>query len=190
MQHSDAPWNALKRARDAVDSMKAKKHPAERAECWQDFLVHLERVWNKAHAHFSKSPKWSGWRSPYEHLRKTDPLLSYLRHARNADEHTANPISTKTPGGLAINPARGTSLNIHRMEMKGGRVMLKTDAPVRFQIAGGEAVPIPVIDSGVEYLLPTHHRDKPIEPKFVEMAELAIAFYEDALTKAEAFFVK
>jgi len=191
MQHSDAPWKALKRARDAVESMKAKKEPAEQAECWQDFLVHLERIWNKAEAHFSKSPKWGGWCSPYARLRKKDPLLSYLRHARNADEHTTNPISTKTNGGIAINPAQGSSLFIRRMETKDGRlVRLDADVPVRFQIVDGEAVPIPVIDSGVEYALPTSHRDKPITPKFVEMAELAIRFYEDALKNAETFFVK
>lgn len=190
MQHSDAPWNALKRARDALDNINAMSNPAEQAECWQDFLIHLERIWNKAEAHFSKSPKWGGWCSPYARLRKKDPLLSYLRHARNADEHTTAPISMTGPRQLRINPISGSDLYIKKLESINGRITLETDAPVRFRVVDGKAAPIAVTDKNVEYAVPTVHLGQPFNAKFDRMAELALAFYEDALTKAEEFFVR
>ncbi|MCX4152363.1 MULTISPECIES: hypothetical protein [Paraburkholderia] len=191
MKHSDAPWGALKRATDQVQALKAQTDPQKQAESWQDLLIQLERVWNKSEAHFSKSPKWTGWKSNYERLRKVDPLLSYLRHARNADEHTAEEITERKPGSWTLNPAIGKSLHIKHMNINKGQIeRLETDVPVKFTVIDGAAAPIDVTDRGVAYAVPTEHLGKSIpSPNFVAMAELAVDFYTGTLKAAEEFFV-
>jgi len=62
MQHSDAPYIELTKARAAIPAMREAKSLDEFEEQWKEFLGRLERVWNKAFSHFGKSPKWNGWK--------------------------------------------------------------------------------------------------------------------------------
>ncbi|SKC78198.1 hypothetical protein SAMN05445504_2353 [Burkholderia sp. CF099] len=190
MQHSDAPWKALKRAEEAFGELKADKSPEDNADSWQDFLIHIERTWNRAEAHFAKSPKWNGWKSKYENLRKQDPLLSYVRHARNADEHSTQSITKAGPKGIGINPAVGNRLHLKNMHIGKGKISFETDIPVSIKIIHGEARAVDVIDRSVQYPVPNSHLGKGIDPKLATMAELVLDFYKDTLTAAEDFFVK
>lgn len=191
MQHSDAPWKALKRAEDALKRLQEEHNLEIKAENWQDFLIHLERTWNKTGAYFSRSPKWSGWSSEYEHLRKKDALLSYLRHARNADEHRDDAITQPKQSGLAFNGMFGRGLFIDHMKIEDGNIVrLETKSPLVVKVVNGNVVPLAVTDRSVTYQVPDTHLDKTFEPKLEVMADLGLTFYRDALTAAEAFFVK
>lgn len=191
MQHSDQPFQELAKAKAAIAAMAAAHTIDEFEEQWKEFLRRLERVWNKAIAHFGKSPKWNGWQGKYDNLRRRDPLLSYLVNARGAEEHTVNEVVGREPGGIGINPAEGNSLYIERMEIKNGTLSIRSPQKVKIEFLAARMTLVPVVNRGRRYGLPSHHLGNSIDPSNVlGVAELAVKFYEEALAQAEAFFVK
>ena len=160
-------------------------------ESWKQFLHRIERVWNKAQAHYGRSPKWHGWASKHEHRRKKDPLLCYLIHARGADEHSINEIVEHQSGGIGINPAEGTSLRINRMQQRNGRLLIDADQPLKIEVIPGRVTLIPVTNRGRVYPVPTVHLGQPVDPRGVpELATLAVEYYRSALMAADTFFIK
>lgn len=163
----------------------------EYEEHWKEFLRRVERCWNKAHAHYGKSPKWNGWQGRIDRLRRTDPLLSYLVNARGAEEHTVNEITTRHPGGIGINPAEGNSLYIERMEVNNGVISVRSPQKIKVDFIPARMGLLPVTNRGRTYGTPTLHLGNTIDPQNVQaVAGMALAFYEQVLREAEAFFVK
>jgi hypothetical protein len=191
MQHSEQPYIELGRAVAAVDAMRNAKTLEEFEENWKELLRRTERTWNKIHAHFGKSPKWSSWHIKFESLRKTDQVLSYLVNARGAEEHTVNEIVGREPGGIGINAAEGNSLYIERMEITGGKITIQSSQKLKIDFISARTTLMPVLNRGRTYQVPTEHLGKPIDSKnVVAVAEAGIAFYRSALQEAEFFFVK
>ena len=104
MQSSPKLQEELSRARDLVAAMEGSGTLSELEDHWKEYLGRLERVWFKAFAHYKRSPKWQGWQARFEKERKNDPLLSYLRNARGADEHTVSDIVEHQQSHIAIVP--------------------------------------------------------------------------------------
>lgn len=102
MQYSPAVQSALDQAHVAHGRLVTARSALEIEAAWTDFLHKLDRVWNKAEAHFSRSPKCSGWGGPYVQKRKRDPVLRYPMQARNAEEHTIKAIVHKTQGLMTL----------------------------------------------------------------------------------------
>jgi hypothetical protein len=191
MQHSDQPFIELDHVESAIHGMISAKTLDEFEEHWKTFLHRLERVWNKAQAHFGRSPKWHGWASKYERARKTDPLLSYLVHARGAEEHSVEEIVGREPGRIGINPAEGRSLHIKRMEQRDGKLLIESDQPLMIEFIPARTKLLPITNRGRQYPVPTSHLGKPCDPQAVTaLARLAATYYRSALSEAEAFFVK
>lgn len=191
MRHSDQPKNELAQARAAVDAMRSSKSLDEFEENWKEFLRRLERAWNKACAHFGKSPKWNGWKGKHEALRKSDPLLSYLINARGADEHTVNEIVERKPGGIGINPAEGNTLYIERMEINRGNISIKSPQRLKIEFLPAKTLLLPVVNRGRTYAVPTSHLGKAVDPtNVISVAERGVEFYERLLSEAETFFIK
>ena len=191
MQASEQPKLELARARDAVHKMVAATSLDEYEENWKEVLRRLERCWNKAHAHFGKSPKWNGWQGRIDKLRRTDPLLSYLVNARGAEEHSVNDISARHPGVIGINPAEGNSLYIEHMEINQGVVSIRSPQKLKIDFIPDRIGLLPVTNRGRTYDIPRTHLGKGVDPADVRaIAEMGIAFYEEVLRDAEAFFVK
>lgn len=191
MQHSDKPLQELKTAQLQIDAMRQVGSLDEFEEHWKEFLRRLERVWYKATNHFSRSPKWNGWKGKYEQARKKDPLLSYLKNARGADEHTVGEISEREPGGIGINPAEGNSLYIEKMTINRGVINIQSPQKIRIAFIPAKMKLLPVTNSGRIYKVPTEHFGAKINPKnVIEIAEIAIEFYSKFLEEAEKYFVK
>jgi hypothetical protein len=191
VQHSDQPNHELSRARDAAQKMAAAASLDEYEEHWKEFLRRLERCWNKAQAHYGKSPKWNGWQGRIDKLRRTDPLLSYLVNARGAEEHTVSEITTRHPGGIGINPAEGNSLYIEHMEVKDGTISIRSPQKIRIDFIPDRIGLLPVSNRGRTYGIPGSHLGSGIDPRNVQaIANVALSFYEQVLREAEAFFVK
>lgn len=171
--------------------MRSAKSLEEFEEHWKSFLHRIERVWNKAAHHYSRSPKWNGWKGQYEKLRKQDPLLAYLINARGAEEHTVNEIVSREPGGIGISQAEGKSLHIERLEIKDGNIFIKSPQEIRVDFIPAKTKLLPVVNRGREYPVPMSHLGQAINPTNVpEVAEIGAMFYEEFLAEAEAFFVK
>lgn len=191
MQHSDAPYIELSKARAAIMAMREAKSLDEFEENWKEFLGRLERVWNKAFSHFGKSPKWNGWKGKAAGLRKTDPLLSYLVNARGAEEHTVNEIVGRESGGIGINAAEGNSLYIERMEINNGDIFIQSPQRIRVDFIPARTTLLSVTNRGRIYPVPRAHLGAAIDPNnVISIAEAGAQFYESFLVDAEEFFVK
>lgn len=135
----------------------------EYERAWRDFLGHLEKFWTKTQAAVHDLPGWKKIESEICHLRKTDPILSYLQHARNADEHSIQELASDWDAKLTAAQI-GTEVHISWQPW---------DRPL-----------LPVRNRGVTYNPPRSHLDKSIEPLLGKgkaeprvIAELALAFY-------------
>lgn len=189
MQHSKQPALELEKARIAIEAMRNAKSLDEFEDGWKEFLGRLERVWTKGINHFSKSPKWNGWKGKFEPLRRSDSLLSYLVNARGADEHTVNEIVGREPGGIGINPAEGNCLYIERMTISNGNIFIKSPQKIRVDFLPAKTTLLPVTNRGRTYPVPTEHFGSPIDPtNVIAVAEAGAQFYERFLAQAEEFF--
>jgi hypothetical protein len=67
-------------------------------DAWRQYLMALRKVWIKTERgcqHVRK--RFEPWQGKFKRQRKKDQLLRYLKHARNADEHTIQLILDDVP---------------------------------------------------------------------------------------------
>jgi hypothetical protein len=216
MQPLIKPLEELNKARAAVDDMRRATDLNALNEYWQEFLHRLERSWNKSVSHLKRCPKYQGWveRGHTLGLRKKDPLLSYLRNARGAEEHTVEEIVAREPGIVTISSADGKPIDIEasiqidegmsvRKIVTGaastsayvlltktpGSLTVTADRPVRVDFKAAKLRLLPVVNRGQTYDPPTSHLGQPLnELGPNEAAELGLTFYESYFKRAEEFF--
>ncbi len=191
MQGSLAPRIELSKAAKAIDGMEGAATLEDFEEQWKTFLQRLERSFNKAQAHFKKSPKWDSWWGKYKALRNNDELLSYLINARGAEEHSVEEIVSRVGGGLVISPAFGNALVINKMIISNGAIAeFKSPHPVRVDFLPQRTKLLPVLNRGRTYGVPTKHLGLPIDSQnVIEIANMGIKFYDEFLIAAEKYFV-
>lgn len=171
--------------------MEESETLAELEESWKNFLWRLERVWFKATAHFGKSPKWNGWKGTYEGQRKSDPLLSYLRNARGADEHTVTDIIVTEPGSMSILAGSTGSGTIRNLQIQDGMVSAETTGSINLEFKPALVRLLPITNRGVKYPVPTTHLGDAVQPEnVIAVARTAINYYAKFLEAADKFFVK
>lgn len=78
----------LNRAQEFLEEMADATTFTEYENAWLDFLYRLERVWELTKLRYQAEHWFSKVYGSYAKLRKKDPLLKYLKHARNAETHT------------------------------------------------------------------------------------------------------
>lgn len=136
---------------------------------WRDFLHCVDRAWNKLSAEAEGKKNWPKLKSEFERLRKTDPLLKYVVQARNASEHSIDPIIRDWQPNLRVTPT-------------GNGALLEWDEWERPLLS--------VTNRGTIFHPPKKHLGKPMsnyrrkgvtEPHTV--AELTMAFYVAALNR-------
>lgn len=193
MQHSDKPFQELDLAKALIEQMEQAKTLADLEAFWKRYLHHLDRVWNKAEAHFSKSPKWSGWHGKYAQLRKKDQLLVYLVKARDADEHSISDITEKQPGSWSLDAATpGGELYVKKLIIgpRGEIQHLETGTPFKLDVVASRVKLLPATNRGRTYPPPTEHLGKAVSSNdLIDLARKGTSFYEEFLDSAEGFFV-
>jgi hypothetical protein len=152
---------------------------------WASFLVSAGRVFTKLEQGAKLSSKGKAWWGNQLHQRRTDPLLRYLWHARNADEHTLQRINELQPAQAQV--IEPTKEDIEQLE----RAMKKETRPWAplgmVQWTPEHVVLLPVVDRGVRYEPPKEHLGRPIDNSSpAHIAALALAYLDAMLKQAEA----
>ena len=163
MQKTTKIYDELDRAKHLLFVLNSAQSLDLFESAWRDFLYRLERVWDKAEAHYGRSPKWSGWSGKYKVLRSTDPLLLYVRQARNAEQHSVEEVTTQVEGGFGIGLGTGVdSAAINHLEISDGKIQSQDVSP------GMLIAPLPrfvrllsVTNRHRSYAPPTVHLGKP-----------------------------
>ncbi len=192
MQYSDKPGKELHLAKELFEEMKRAESLNALEALWKRFLHHVDRVWNKAEAHYCKSPKWPNWGGKYIRLRRQDELLSYLVAARNADEHSISEVTALQGGSFRIN-ARDPNQGLHIKSLKFGPkgiedISLGTEAIIEFTPAQVQLIKVHNRDR--DYAPPSRHLGQPIDTSnLIVVAAAALRFYESFLHAAEVQFL-
>src|SRR4051812_45002165 len=79
----------LKAAAKALERMRAAHSFEDFTHEWQAFPNCLEKVWTKTERECRHvKNRFAPWQGRFRKQRTEGPLLRYLHHARNADQHT------------------------------------------------------------------------------------------------------
>jgi hypothetical protein len=77
----------LQRADKALYALKIAANYDEAEEAWSDFLLAAATIYSKLEQGSKSKGTSAGWFGRKKKERRDDPLLRFLHHARNSDEH-------------------------------------------------------------------------------------------------------
>jgi hypothetical protein len=180
----DVASRNLTKAIASLDAMNKSKRSDEFYTAWSDFLVAANRVFSKLEQGAKISGQSKAWFGRKMHERRTDPLLSYLHHARNVDEHGLT-ASTKLLGIKFGAPKIERGLRLGRFGPKPTPTVI--DDRIVFPILAdpSSAQLFAVVDRGVIYNPPTEHLGSAIQDRSAgSIAEIAVSFLRRMVDEA------
>jgi hypothetical protein len=151
---------------------------------WAAFLVAAGRVYTKLEQGSKISAKSKAWWGKKLHERRTDPLLCYVWHARNADEHTLQQITERQDTSVKfVEPTEQDDGALHEA-MKGET---RPWVPLALtEIVWAHVKFLDVIDRGVRYSAPQTHLGVEItDTSPANMAGMVLAYLEVMLKEAD-----
>jgi hypothetical protein len=191
---NDQVGSAIAAAREKSARAKAKLADLEGASdvksvtnAWSELLVEVQRLFNKLEQGAKAAPALSAWYGAVKHERRLDPLLRYVQHARNTDEHGLESITGRRgPSVSAGQP--GTPPMIHHIEVAdgmrvasvafNGRLLELRPHPLMVSLA-------PVMDRGVRYDPPTVHLGSQLaDLSPTTVARLAVSYLDKLVERA------
>lgn len=183
--------NACKRC---FERMLSAKNYEEYEEAWCDFLNRLEKVFEKLQrACYPHKEKFNSLLSKENALRNSDPLLQYLKQARNADTHSIQDVAKRVPGSFQLGfdvQKAGESVHIETLVMRGTDIREYRGSHPLIVTFTSETVEVKeVINRNVHYPPPLSHLSQPLITRHpTELARLGIDFYEVLFDKVTNFF--
>ena len=149
----------LAKAATALQAMEASEELQAFERHWEESLHRLERVWIKCKAQYNSSSRWQGWSGLIVRLRRNYPLLSYLKNARDADQHTLSAITARSPSELTLTAGgpQGRAL-IKRITINGnGQMAMQGDGVLNVVFRPEHTRLLPVVNRGRTYPVPKSH---------------------------------
>jgi hypothetical protein len=187
----------LGRARDSLCRLEPAVELAEAEEAWSDFIGAASRIYSKLEQGSKGSGKAKAWFGRIKHERKTDPLLSYIHHARNSDEHAIEDITAKLPRGAATfsirEPYDASKLDGKQITIgadSAGRVVVTDFDPELFEVISypkGTLLLSRITDAryGDAFDPPKHHLGKALDDLSpFGVAKLVITYLEQLVEGA------
>lgn len=173
----------------ALDEMAAATNIADFRTAWETILLRLEQGWERAKRFCEQYPQsqTQSWLSTNSKLRKTDPLLQYLKQARNSEAHgLAASVDSEKLVSITDRYGRPFRLNGVKVTLKDGTLTINLQSDdIGVDWIGKVEASTPTLQSivcrGKRYDPPHKHLGNKISnlhPVFV--ATLGIDFYKGA----------
>lgn len=185
----------LQIAERATSEMSAATQFTEFWRLWQDYLFRIERAWEAAHRAVKGRPGFQQWFEPYRQHRARDPLLVFLKQARNAETHSIAPTVDQR-FKLQVQDRYGYPFLAPRIstELEEGVLTINIETAAQDALLDFVATPLPsapalvrILNRGKWYEPPTTHLGEPLKSTHpVDVAKLGLAFY-GAFIKESAF---
>jgi hypothetical protein len=177
-----AASQALQKARACLETMKNSKQPDTFHQAWSEFLSAAHRIFSKLEQGAKTNGTSGAWFGRRIHERRTDPLLAYIHHARNSDEHGLAELS-RVEGRKLGAPYVESVFTLGTLGRGPRRVADVTMIPIEIDPASAKMFPI--VDRGCTYDPPTEHLGKKIDnPSPITVGELTLAFLETMVAEA------
>ena len=93
--------NRLEKAREALSKLEDAKTLKDAESAWSDLLLAGNGVYTKLEQGSKVNGKATAWFGRMKKVRKDDPLLSYMHHARNSEEHGIEDVTVRMDAGQA-----------------------------------------------------------------------------------------
>lgn len=177
--------HARNRLVNAEKSLKKLKNANARSEAnrrWSDFLIACAGVYNKLEQGAKSSGSSEAWFGRKKHERKSDGLLSYLHHARNAEEHSLQQITGESTGAFFVHGSMFvTPLGDGQFKFD------RTNKPGSFTMVKSRLTLLPVKDErfGDTFPPPTDHLKQPVtSDDALEIGGLALAYLRKMIDEA------
>lgn len=182
----------LQRAKTALTVLQDKTATvAELRMAWSDFLLAAAGLYSKLEQGSKDSPKSQSWFGRVKHIRRSDPLMRYLHHARNSDEHSLD--ITASMGTTAVSTHESVTVSTNPDGTPNVRVdMSKVDrhdpsGPVMARITV-DIYPRAVTDNryGDTFQPPKEHLNTAMaDTSAPGIAELAVEYLGSLINEAE-----
>jgi len=104
----------LDRAREALSAMRQFPDCTVIERHWPDFLMAANGVYSKLEQGAKASGTSKAWFGRKKHERKIDPLLSYIHHARNTEEHGLGNLTKRIAKGVHVLNAKKVIFTSYR----------------------------------------------------------------------------
>lgn len=176
----------LNKATNAISRMEnAKDFDTAHTE-WTVFLWSTSRIYTKLEQGAKSDSKSVAWFRRKKRERKTDPLLCYLHHARNADEHGIERVTETHEGSFSIGGGGHYRFDgVISPEDTNLKVTHLSGEPPIFSFIAPHLRLISVTDRGCRYDPPKSHLGKNIEDQSpIGAGKLAILFFETIIADA------
>jgi hypothetical protein len=183
---------ALQGAQADIEAMRNAKSLIDMRAAWIAFLKNLNRSFNKAQAELEDVRKFQGWpeRGRVLDLCRKDPLLSYLKNARGAEEHGIKPIANETPDSYQfIMKAGSRGFRVAKVESRvdGYTNVEGVEGDVEVRVTPPKFELVPVVNRGRTYAVPTTHLGAALAAGGpIALAEAGYLFCQGFFEKVEA----
>lgn len=191
----DFEHRAFLRAKEDVNAAALKLDEMRRAKTfsdldrhWSEFLSLLQRIYNRLGKACQGGPS-SAWYGRLKHERGTDDLLTYVQHARHADEHGIDKITRVFEDSVQFT-SQGSS-HIRGIKIVNGEMVIEhTGSPVDVVFEPGAVALLPVVNRGVTYQPPTEHLGVPLgsPATCITVAIAAFVYFRSKCNEAEVLF--
>lgn len=172
----------LARAREAIDALRIGK---DKPRAWADFLSATNSIYSKLEQGAKTNGKSSAWFGRVKRIRKSDQLLCYLHHARNAEEHGLI-------GSLGLGRPKLEKIALDAEVAKGEAKIIVRDRKNRpaaaLKASVGKSKLVAVRDDryGDTFPVPREHLGKRLTSMpITELAALAMVYFEALVSEAE-----
>ncbi|MBL8667183.1 MAG: hypothetical protein JNM48_06950 [Rhodospirillales bacterium] len=164
---------------------------------WSDFLIASHGIYTKLEQGAKSSQKSTYWFGKKKCERKQDPLLNYLHHARNSDEHRLDPITFEEPAQVYTSGDTKGRVGeaIIGNQITGGLGVKSHAITLRYSDGGGVSIKITnpqpklarVKNYNVYYDPPLSHLGSSLEDSsLIRVAELGLLYFDRLVAEAEA----
>lgn len=179
-------------AQSEVNKMRATTSFSQLQESWENFLMRLEKAWEITDRLLRSKKGFQQWNAPYSQLRKKDPLLVYLKQARNSDMHSISNTMDK-PLKFSIRDKSGHGFSLKSIsstyEDSGLTINLESDDFVHdldASIVPTDPELLRVQNRGKWFNPPKWHlKNRLVCLHPVSIAEKGLSFYKGYIEEAE-----
>ncbi|MGZ8362693.1 MAG: hypothetical protein ACXW3D_02430 [Caulobacteraceae bacterium] len=181
-QAVDQARSRLDKAYALLEIMKGESDAQKIQLMWTDFLLAVGAIYSKLEQGSKGNSRSEAWFGHKKGERKKDPLLSYLHHARNSDEHGIEPVTERHSSYIRMPPRGSVTL---QSDGKNTWTVIESSGAIEY--ANDLVVMIPVIDRryGDVFDPPVTHLGRPLKGSSPMMAaNLAVVYFENLIEDA------
>lgn len=195
--HMNIAQRDLDLASDEIEKMADATAFSRFEVAWQTFLFRVERAWERAESVMRKNPSWQRWISKHSSMRKKDPLLRFIRQARNAETHVVSATVGKDVV-ISLKERTGQPFSIDRIEVSFEDGILtwnvcSEDKTLSLEptLMPGNPKLIRFENRGAWYNPPVEHLGKRLQDLHpVAVAMLCVDYYRVAIDEAEKLLAR